>query len=52
MFHDYAPTSDSSGYKIGTFYDDVECVAEPSPRRDVLIVTDDQNGKIESDNTG
>ncbi|CAF4075711.1 unnamed protein product [Rotaria magnacalcarata] len=51
LIHVYAPTSTSSDDEIEIFYDSIEHALTRTPKKDIIIVTDDWNAKIGSDNT-
>ncbi|CAF4468868.1 unnamed protein product, partial [Rotaria magnacalcarata] len=51
VIHVYAPTSASSDDEIEIFYDSIEHALTQTPKKDIIIVTGDWNGKIGSDNT-
>ncbi|CAF3264524.1 unnamed protein product [Rotaria socialis] len=51
VMHVYAPTSASSDDEIEIFYDSIEHALTQTPKKDIIIVTDDWNVKTGSDNT-
>ena len=42
----YAPTSNTEEAEVERFYDDLQDVLEPTPRKDVLFIIGDWNAKV------
>ena len=47
----YAPTSNTEEAEVERFYDDLQDVLEPTPRKDVLFIEGDWNAKVGSQET-
>ena len=47
----YAPTSNAEEAEVEWFYEDLQDLLEPTPQKDVLIVTADWNGKVGNQET-
>ena len=47
----YAPTSNAEEAEVEWFYEDLQDLLELTPKKDVLIVTVDWNGKVGSQET-
>ena len=47
----YAPTSNTEGTEVEQFYEDLQDLLELTPKKDVLFIIGDWNGKVESQET-
>ena len=47
----YAPTSNAEKAKVEQFYEDLQDVLEPTPKKDVLFIIWDRNAKVGSQDT-
>ena len=47
----YAPTSNIEEAEVERFYEDLQDVLEPTPRKDVLFIVGDWNAKVGSQET-
>ena len=47
----YAPTSNAEEAEVERFYEDLQDLVELTPKKDVLFIIGDWNGKIGSRNT-
>ena len=47
----YAPTSNAEKAKVEQFYEDLQDVLEPTPKKDFLFITGDWNAKLGSQET-
>ena len=48
----YAPTSDSTDEQVEQFYADLETTLNDILKKDIVIIADDWNAKVGSDNNG
>ena len=44
----YAPTSNAEKAEVEWFYEDLQDLLEPTPKKDVLFIIGDWNAKVES----
>ena len=44
----YAPTSNAEEIKVERFYEDLQDLLEPTPKRDVFFIMGDWNAKVGS----
>ena len=47
----YAPTSNTEEAEVEWFYEDLQDLLEPAPKKDVLFIIGDWNAKVESQET-
>ena len=47
----YAPTSNAEEDEVEQFYEDLQDLLELTPKKDVLFILEDQNAKVESQET-
>ena len=47
----YAPTSNAEEAKVERFYEDLQDLLEPTPKKDVLFIIGDWNAKVGSQET-
>ena len=51
MIQAYAPTSNAEEAEVEWFYEDLQDLLEPTPKKDVLFITGDWNAKVGSQET-
>ena len=51
VIQDYAPTSNAEEAEVEWFYEDLQDLLEPTPKKDVLFIIGDWNAKVESQET-
>ena len=44
----YAPTSNAEEAEVEWFYEDLQELLEPTPKKDVLFIIEDWNAKVQS----
>ena len=47
----YAPTSNAEEDEVEQFYEDLQDLLELTPKKEVLFILEDQNAKVESQET-
>ena len=47
----YAPTSNAEEAEVGQFHEDLQDLLELTPKKEVLVITGDWNGKVGSQET-
>ena len=47
----YAPTSNAEEVEVERFYEDLQDLLEPTPKKDVLFIVGDWNAKVGSQET-
>ena len=48
VIHVYAPTSNTEEAEVERFYEDLQDILEPTPKKDVIFITGDWNAKVGS----
>ena len=51
VIQDYAPTSNAEEAEVEQFYEDLQDLLELTPKKEVLFITGDWNGKVGSQET-
>ena len=51
MIQAYAPTSNAEEAEVKQFYEDLQDLPEPTPKKDVLLIIGDWNAKVGSQQT-
>ena len=51
QYHGYAPTSNAEEAEVEWFYEDLQDLLEPTPKKDVLFIIGDWNAKVGSQET-
>ena len=51
VIQDYAPTSNTEEAEVERFHEDIQDLLELTPKKEVLFITGDWNGKVGSQET-